>query len=47
MIAGMPFYAISVVVVAYAANYAMHAAKTLGDSATEQRITETLPQDKV
>lgn len=45
-VAAMPFYTIAVIVCAYAANYAMHAAKTLNDSATEQKLTETV-QDKV
>ena len=43
MIAFMPFYAISVVTVAYLASFAYHKAKTLGDSAVEQQITEQLP----
>lgn len=40
-VAALPFYGISVVVVAYLAAYAFHTAKTLQDSAAEQAITET------
>ena len=39
-IAAIPFYGISVVVVAYLAAFAFHTAKTLNDSAAEQAITE-------
>lgn len=42
-VAAMPFYGISVIVVAYLASYAFHKAKELNDSATEQQLTETLP----
>lgn len=45
-IAAIPFYAISVVVVAYLASYAFHKAKELNDSASEQQITEQLPATK-
>lgn len=44
-VAAIPFYGIAVVVVAYLAAYAFHAAKTLNDSAAEQQITE-LPAGK-
>ena len=39
-VAAIPFYGISVVVVAYLAAFAFHTAKTLQDSAAEQEITE-------
>ena len=40
LVAGIPFYALGLIIVSYAGMYAMHAAKTLDDSAAEQAITE-------
>lgn len=46
VIAAIPFYALSLVIVSYAASYAFHKAKELNDSAAEQQITESLPYTK-
>jgi hypothetical protein len=43
MAMALPFYAIGVISVGYLAAFAYHKAKTLGDSAQEQQITEQVP----
>lgn len=46
MVAAIPFYGVCFVALCYLAAFAFHKAKELGDSASEQAITE-LPAGKV
>lgn len=46
MVICAPFWALGLITVSYVAAYAYHKAKTLGDSAQEQQITEQLPEKK-
>lgn len=46
VIAGLPFYGITVIVTGYVAMYAFNKAKQLDDSAAQQAISE-LPAGKV
>lgn len=47
LVALAPFYGIAVVVTAYVAGFAIHSLSTMGQSAVQTKLTETVPANAV